>query len=138
MFAIMLRVPVPLLLAVFAFAFAGQAMARPEMAGGSAESRFAAIDADKDGKISREEFFAAQPQMKDSAFDAIDLDKDGSISLQEWVDFAKGHGSAMSPRGEGHDGAGQDGPGHDGSSRAPESEHRGRAMPDLIMPPAGP
>lgn len=93
------------------------AFARPEMAEQDAASRFSAMDADKDGKVSRVEFFAAQPQMKEAAFDAIDADRDGYITLEEWEGFAKGHGHGgdMPPQ-----------------SAGPAGE--GKAAPELIMP----
>lgn len=83
--------------------FAGRGEARPEMGADFARERFAAMDADQDGQLSREEFFAAQPNMKDSAFDAIDQNRDGGISLEEWTEFGIGHGrggvAAMPPHG---------------------------------------
>ena len=115
------------LIAAALITVAGDALARPEMAGQSAASRFAAMDADKDGSVSREEFFAAQPQMKDAAFDAIDADKSGSISLEEWEGFAMGHGSSQSggmpPKGDGAP----------GMTMPPQGESK--AAPELIMPP---
>lgn len=98
------------------------ALARPEMAGQDAASRFSAMDTDKDGKVSREEFFAAQPQMKEAAFTAIDADKDGYITLEEWEGFAKGHGHGgdMPPRDDGAEAGSAGG---------------GKTAPALIMPP---
>lgn len=114
------------LIAASLLSVSGQALARPEMAGQNAASRFAAMDGDKDGKVSREEFFAAQSQMKDAAFDAIDADKDGAISLKEWEGFASGHGHGgdMPPKGEGAPAPGM------------PSQDEGKAAPELIMPPA--
>jgi len=117
------------------------AEARPEMAGETSASRFAAMDADKDGKLSREEFFKAQPNMKDAAFAAIDADGDGFISIAEWEGFAKGHGSdgaagdphkqSGAPAGMGGMGSGmKDGAGTESGKDA------GKA-PALIMPPSG-
>lgn len=113
-------------LSVALLAVSGQAFARPEMAGQNAASRFETMDTNKDGALSREEFFAAQPQMKDAAFDAIDADKDGSITLEEWEGFAKGHG-------QGGDASGTGG-GMPGMSMPPKGESK--IAPELIMPPA--
>lgn len=68
------------------------AEAKPEMAGQNAETRFSAMDGNKDGKVSREEFFAAQPNMKEGAFAAIDTDNDGILTLKEWQAFFSDHG----------------------------------------------
>lgn len=112
----------------------GAAEARPEMAGQNAASRFAAMDADKDGKLSREEFFAAQPNMKEAAFVAIDTDKDGFISAAEWEGFATDHGKseAQMPQGHPPQGMGKDASGAEGASSGKD----GGAAPSLLMPPA--
>ncbi len=65
--------------------------ARPEMAAKSAAERFAAMDTNSDSFVSSEEFFAAQPQMREPAFNAIDADGDKRISLAEWEKFTAGH-----------------------------------------------
>ena len=52
--------------------------------------RFAAMSPDQDGKVSREKFLAAYPHMRDAAFDAIDADRDGFITLDEWLAFFRG------------------------------------------------
>ena len=115
------------------------AEARPEMAGQNAEARFAAMDTNKDGKLSREEFFAAQPQMKEGAFAAIDKDIDGFISLEEWLDFSTGHGKSgamggMSPTGPGHPPKESS-----GATPAPGAAPGGSGQPPaLIMPPRDP
>ena len=59
-----------------------------------APDRFTAMDSDKDGALSWEEFSAASG-MKRAAFDAIDANKDGRISRDEWDGFIKNHGSRM-------------------------------------------
>ena len=129
----------PLALAValaVGFFSAPFAEARPEMAGQNAEARFAAMDANKDGKLSREEFFAAQPQMKEGAFTAIDSDNDGFITLKEWNDFAAGHGKSggmggMPPATPGHAPEGSS-----GAAPAPDAAPGGSGQPPaLIMPP---
>ena len=115
------------------------AEARPEMAGQNAEARFTAMDANKDGKLSREEFFAAQPQMKEGAFAAIDKDNDGFISLEEWLNFAAGHGkeggmSSLPPSSAGHAPKGSS-----GAAPAPGAAPGGSGQPPaLIMPPRDP
>ena len=49
-------------------------------------------DADSDGALSFEEFSASQMEMLRSGFDMIDADKDGKISADEWNTFLKVHG----------------------------------------------
>ena len=53
-------------------------------------------DANGDGKLSFEEFSAAQQELMRSGFDMIDTDKDGKISADEWNTFLKVHG--MTPK----------------------------------------
>lgn len=86
-----MRFFIPLCLCLFLLC-GSVAEARPEKAGQSLQDRFAAMDADKDGKVSREEFFKVHQNMKDAAFLAIDKDADGQISQDEWANFAVGHG----------------------------------------------
>ena len=93
---------------ILGFAFPGAALANPSMAGGGmgrgAEASFERMDTNKDGNATREEFFAAFPQMKEGAFTSIDKNGDGVISKEEWLAFAKGHASdeaAAHPAGEG-------------------------------------
>jgi Ca2+-binding EF-hand superfamily protein len=105
--------------AVLLFFTASFAQARSEMAGHAATERFTAMDKDKSGSVSREEFFAAHPNMREAAFAAIDTDKDGVISLDEWQAFFKGHGKD----------------GDQAHSHGPDEKDKGR-IPDLIMPPA--
>ena len=115
-------------LATGLFAVPG-AKARPEMAGQNAEARFAAMDKDKDGKVTREEFFAAQPNMKEGAFAAIDADGDGVLTLKEWNAFSEGHGKDGSKGGMPHGAEGSPGAAS-GATDAPGG------APALIMPPA--
>jgi len=129
--------PIVMLLAVLFFttAFAVPfvvtgAQARPEMADqATVTGRFAAMDTNKDGKVSPEEFFAAYPHMKEGAFAAIDTDRDGLLSLDEWLAFFKSHGRADS-QAHSHDTE---------ESRLACEEHSGsggRKVPALILPPA--
>ena len=59
--------------------------------------KFDQMDTNKDGKVSREEFKALFPNMRDEAFVAIDQDGDGFISIDEWNAFMKDHSSGMRP-----------------------------------------
>jgi len=108
------------------FFTAASAQARPDMAGQAATERFSAMDTNKDGKISREEFFAAYPHMKEAAFEAINTSGDGFISFDEWEAFVKGHS--------------KDGDHvHTGDGCCPPAaspEKGGSKTPALIMPPA--
>ena len=125
--------PVSFAVLLVLFFAAPFAQARPEMAGTAAD-RFSAMDTNKDGKVSPEEFFAAHPNMRAAAFAAIDTDRDGFISLAEWEAFIKGHG-----RSDDHAHSHNT---EEPCSVCPPSENaagkeRGR-IPDLIMPPARP
>ncbi|GAB7079937.1 EF-hand domain-containing protein [Megalodesulfovibrio paquesii] len=67
---------------------------------------FDKLDADKDGKLSRDEFNtmmqgSAHPDNKDAAFKMIDKDGDGSISGPEWEAFAESHAKAMGKHNQG-------------------------------------
>ncbi len=118
---------------------ASKTEARPEMGAQNVEARFHAMDTDKNGKVSREEFFAAQPQMKEGAFLAIDADKDNELSLEEWKGFVLDHGKQESRPGAG---MGTSGMGGMGSmpARAPKDGNSTSTgpdagkMPELIMP----
>lgn len=120
---------------VLGFAFPGAALANPSMAGGGmgrgAEASFERMDTNKDGNATREEFFAAFPQMKEGAFTSIDKNDDGVISKEEWLAFAKGHASdeaAAHPAGEGGLPAGH--PPMMGGTN-------GTAHPPMMMPKGG-
>lgn len=57
--------------------------------------RFAAMDVDSDGRVSRDEFFKARPSLTEQAFSVLDADKDGFLSAEEWKTFSSGHGGSM-------------------------------------------
>ena len=106
--------------------------ANPEMAAQNAETRFAAMDGNKDGKVGSEEFFAAHPQMKEGAFAAIDADGDGLLSLEEWKGFAIGHGKG------GMDGKAHSPKTHDTASGSNAAGGASGQPPSLIMPSGDP
>ncbi|MDR0238643.1 MAG: EF-hand domain-containing protein [Deltaproteobacteria bacterium] len=85
----------------------------------TADERFRSMDTGNKGYITFDEFRQRYPNMQRPAFDAIDGNKDGTISLEEWRAFFHSHGSggAMSPVGmppPGHGTDGQRPPGHGG------------------------
>lgn len=84
-------------LAALPLLLANTAQANPEMAGqrGLSDS-FATMDYNRDGKIDRDEFAKAHPDLRIEAFDAIDINKDKVITREEWDNFAKGHKMKMS------------------------------------------
>ena len=63
--------------------------------------RFAAMDGDADGRVSRQEFFKARPSFTEKAFELIDADHDGSVTKEEWAAFSSGHGGNMGGSGMG-------------------------------------
>jgi hypothetical protein len=132
-----------LLAAGLCFFCSTDAEARPGMAARNPQARFEAMDADKDGKVSSEEFFAAHPQMKSAAFEALDADKDGFINAKEWEDFAVGHKADVKNSGTMPQGAGGPMGGMMGGAMPPRAAAVNgtagqpvRPMPDLIMPPS--
>ena len=58
-----------------------------------AKMMFALMDADGDGKLSLQEWQAAQERI----FKAMDSDKDGFVSLQEMENFMRGSRTPFSP-----------------------------------------
>ncbi len=100
---------------------AAPAAAMPGAGKSSAES-FQKMDADKDGKVTREEFAKAHPGMKDSAFGMLDKDQNGCLSQEEWDSFMQGHGAMQTQQ---------------GGAKAPGScPVKPGAMP-MVTPPAG-
>lgn len=60
---------------------------------------FAGLDANHDGVVTREEFQAAFPNMREAAFNRIDANQDAVIDRQEWDAFRASHGKGgMSPQ----------------------------------------
>jgi hypothetical protein len=85
-----------------------------------ADERFKSMDTDTKGFINFEDFQKRYPNMQRPAFDSIDADKNGRISLEEWRAFFQGHSAAeamppgrMPPPGGGMGGQ-MPPPGHDG------------------------
>lgn len=64
-----------------------------------APDRFAVMDVNGDGKVTLEEFTAANPNMSEQAFVIIDRDKNKAIEPQEWTIFTETHGSGVAPEG---------------------------------------
>lgn len=76
--------------------FAFSAMALLLVSGSAlAETKFEAMDTDKNGALSWEEFSTALPGMQRAAYDTIDSDKKDGISNAEWDEFSKGHSKGM-------------------------------------------
>ena len=69
-----------------------------------ADARFRAMDTDNKGHISFEDFRKRYPNMQRPAFDAIDGNKDGTISLEEWRIFFQSHGAGGQMPPPGHSG----------------------------------
>ncbi|MDD4700650.1 MAG: calcium-binding protein [Desulfovibrio sp.] len=96
-FSVLLKISLLPLLALVLMASSSFAM--PGMGSGSDGSvdKFGQMDTDKNGKVSREEFKALFPNMREEAFVAIDKDGDNFISVEEWNGFMKDHSSGMRP-----------------------------------------
>ena len=64
-----------------------------------ADELFRSMDMDNKGFITFEDFQKRYHNMQRPAFDAIDANKDGNISLEEWRAFFQNHGTmgAMPP-----------------------------------------
>lgn len=99
---------------------AAPAAAMPGAGKSSAES-FQKMDADKDGKVTKEEFAKAHPGMKESTFGVLDKDNNGCLTQEEWDSFMQGHGAMKAQPGGAAPGACPVKPG---------------AMP-MVTPPAG-
>ncbi len=79
---------------------AGDQKALEEQAKKNAKLFYDKADTNKDGKLSKEEFLKALPNMKEQAFTVIDSDKNGSISLDEWMAFTVMHAQGKQPMGD--------------------------------------
>lgn len=116
--------------ALLPLAVGGPAGAGPAMAGGEAGmDKFARMDTDGNGALSREEFKAAIPNIRDEAFAAIDENGDQAIGRDEWLAFLRGHAAGtLGPKsGQGRDTTG------DGAGCPAPPPH---GTPPLVTPPA--
>lgn len=65
----------------------GQAQSMPDAA-----DRYDAMDANKDSRVTWDEFEKVIPSMKKEAFDTIDANNDTALSREEWNGFRQTHG----------------------------------------------
>ena len=93
-----------------------------------ADEKFDQMDANKDGKVTWEEFAAVYPNMKKPAFEAVDANADTFVSHEEWDAFRGEHARMAAPQGQGM-GGGMMGGGMMGGQKGQEG------MP-MIRPPA--
>ena len=78
------------LVLVLALSASPASWAAPEAAAAAArENRFP--DTDGDGALSPEEFAAGLPHLRPSAFPAMDADQDGRVSREEWLRVRREH-----------------------------------------------
>lgn len=108
--------------AATSYAYANPAMMQSSDPTAMAEASFAALDEDKNGIVSSEEFFKGFPNMRETAFAAIDRDDDKGITLVEWKAFYVGHS--------------QDTANHAKMMEPAEEQEKAPAdgEPDLVMP----
>lgn len=97
-----------------------------------ADDKFTQMDANKDGKVTWEEFHKTYPQMQQAAFDGIDADKDKVLSHEEWDTFLAQHsmGRAAAP------GAMGGGMGGAMPPKAMPDSPKTDGAPRMITPPA--
>lgn len=110
--------------------WAAVAQAAPDATGApqaSKPDKFAMMDANKDGKVTYEEFKAFYPDMREEAFTVIDKNGDKVIDRVEWDTFVENHAS-------GHMGGMMGGNGMPGNASMPSP---GSADMPLVMPPNG-
>lgn len=123
-----------LLMAATTYAFANPAMTGADPVA-VAESSFASIDTDQDGKVTPEEFFKIFPNMRETAFAAIDKDNDKIISLDEWKAFYVGHSQDTASHSKMMEGSGDASGDKSADKSGGNSAHDG--SPDLVMPATG-
>lgn len=99
-----------------------------------ADEKFSAMDTNKDGFVTWEEFEVGYPQMRKPAFEAIDADKDNKLSHEEWDGFRNRHGQGG--KGMGGEGMGEGMPKGMGGGMPPAG--MGGAMPKGKMPLVAP
>ena len=104
---------------------AGPVQANPEAMGQRGlKDSFADMDYNRDGKVDRDEFLKAHPNLKPEAFNAIDVNNDMVITREEWDAFARGHKKELTMPGMGTD---------KGAHKAMPPKHGAPG----IMPPKG-
>jgi len=81
------------LLATGSKSFAGEAVAPAVMA--AFEARFDLIDANKDGKVTREEFVKFHTKQAENRFDALDKNKKGYLTREEAQQLVEETGAKM-------------------------------------------
>ena len=59
------------------------------------DARFAALDADGNGRVTWEEFHNTNESISRQGFDIIDTNKNGELSLEEWRAFSSNHGMGI-------------------------------------------
>ena len=111
--------------------WAAPAQANPPAEGAKVD-KFVLMDADKDGKVTYEEFKTYFPNMREEAFAVIDKNGDKAIDRAEWDEFVANHSSGHMGGSMGNMMGGQGGmPGN------PMMPSPGSADMPLVTPPNG-